>query len=308
MNKESKLQEQKLALLEQIVAKQALLEKPQSEELVEIKNEIAAIKQQIQEGLNKSDSEEISGKEEPVPYTPMIKHSLMLRQARYSLGSYIPSGSYVKGVLLSAVDASVGVNVSADPQPVLIRLLDDSHLPNNANTKMKRCHIMGAARGDLSSERVFIRLEKLSCVDVSTDSIVETDVHGYVTSEDGRNGLQGIIVDRSGRVISKAVLTGLIGTASTFLQTWIAARAGEITSGRSDPRNIQNNILPNNLGSNFSSQGVSGAFDKLAEYYIKRAEQLQPVVIINAGRVVNIVFSKGSKFGDDNNNQKPSAA
>ena len=43
--------------------------------------------------------------------------------------------------------------------------------------------------------------------------------------------------------------------------------------------------------------GVSGAFDKLADYYIKRAEQLQPVVIVNAGRIVNIVFSKGSRYG-----------
>ena len=160
---------------------------------------------------------------------------------------------------------------------------------------MKRCHITGAARGDLSSERVFIRLEKMSCVDTETDTIVETDVGGYVTGEDGRNGLQGMVVDRSGRMISSAVLVGMLSGATSFLQTWMATRGSDMLS--KGDRGIQNNVIPPDIIRGNSGQGVANAFDKLADYYIKRAEQLQPVVIINADRIVNIVFSKGSRYG-----------
>lgn len=296
MSQDSKLQNQKLDLLEKIVTKQVLTEKPDNTELSQIKADLEALKHQV----NQSQVAE-GGEEEParIRHTPMVKHTLSLRHSRYQLGQHIPSGSYVKAVLLSAVDASVGVNVSGDPQPVLLRLLDDACLPNNANTRMKRCHIMGAARGDLSSERVFIRLEKMSCVDTETDSIIETDVSGYVTGEDGRNGLQGFVVDRSGRMISSAVLVGMLSGATSFLQTWVATRGHEMMLGRAGERGIQNNVIPSDLmrGAGGNTQGVSNAFDKLADYYIKRAEQLQPVVIINAGRLVNIVFSKGAQYG-----------
>lgn len=214
------------------------------------------------------------------------------------MGERIPSGAYVKAVLLSAVDASVGVDVSGDPQPVLLRLPEDASLPNNANTLMKCCHIMGAARGDLSSERVFIRLEKMSCVDTETDSIIETDVSGYVTGEDGRNELQGFVVDRSGRMIISAVLVGVLSGATSFLQTWVATRGHEMMLGRAGERGVQNNVMsPDFMRGNGNASGVSNAFDKLADYYIKRTEQLQPVVIVNAGRVVNIVFSRGAQYG-----------
>lgn len=297
MSQDSKLQNQKIDLLEKIVTKQALTEKPENSELAQIKQELESLKQQINQSHATEESEEEPAR---IRHVPMVKHTLSLRHARYPLGQHIPSGAYVKAVLLSAVDASVGVNVSGDPQPVLLRLLDDAYLPNNANTQMKRCHIMGAARGDLSSERVFIRLEKMSCVDAETNTIIETDVSGYVTGEDGRNGLQGFVVDRSGRMISSAALVGMLSGATSFLQTWVATRGHEMTLGRSGgERGVQNNVMSPDFmrAGSSNTQGISNAFDKLADYYIKRAEQLQPVVIINAGRTVNVVFSKGARYG-----------
>jgi conjugal transfer pilus assembly protein TraB len=44
-------------------------------------------------------------------------------------------------------------------------------------------------------------------------------------------------------------------------------------------------------------QGIGSALDKLSDYYIKRAEQLQPVIQIAAGRKVDIVFTHGAKIG-----------
>ena len=50
-----------------------------------------------------------------------------------------------------------------------------------------------------------------------------------------------------------------------------------------------------------AAQGASNALDKLAEYSIKRAEAMSPVLIINAGRVVDIVFKKGFSLKNQNN-------
>jgi conjugal transfer pilus assembly protein TraB len=51
---------------------------------------------------------------------------------------------------------------------------------------------------------------------------------------------------------------------------------------------------------NFTSgmaSGASSALDRLSQYYIDRAEQLQPVIQIAAGQVVDIVFTEGTLIG-----------
>ena len=103
MSQESKTQNQKIELLEKIVTNQALTEKPSNTELDQIKQDLDVLKKKI----NQSAANE---GEEPahIQHTPMIKHSLSLRNARYRVGQRIPPGTYVKAILLSAVDASVG--------------------------------------------------------------------------------------------------------------------------------------------------------------------------------------------------------
>ena len=45
-----------------------------------------------------------------------------------------------------------------------------------------------------------------------------------------------------------------------------------------------------------AAKGASGALEKYAEFYIKRAEQMQPVIQVQAGRRVDIVFTQGVAF------------
>lgn len=46
--------------------------------------------------------------------------------------------------------------------------------------------------------------------------------------------------------------------------------------------------------------GATTALDRLSQYYIDRAEQLQPVIQIAAGQVVDIVFTEGTFIGSQN--------
>ena len=47
-----------------------------------------------------------------------------------------------------------------------------------------------------------------------------------------------------------------------------------------------------------SLNGVSTGLDKLSDYYIDRAEQLQPVIQVAAGRIVDITFTHQADLGD----------
>lgn len=47
-----------------------------------------------------------------------------------------------------------------------------------------------------------------------------------------------------------------------------------------------------------AASGTSHALEKYADFFIKRAEQLQPVLQVAAGREVDIVFTQGTRFGE----------
>ncbi len=209
---------------------------------------------------------------------------------RQHIDSYIPAGSYAKAVLLSGVDVSAGVSSQASPKPVLLRLVDHGSLPNKAVGQMKECRIIAAAYGDLSSERAYMRLEKLSCTRPD-GYVIETDVDGYITGEDGKNGVRGRVVIRDGEVLKRGFMGGLLSglgkaTAKTFSTTAVS------------PLGMTNTVNAKDIFKASGAEGVGDAFELLARYNIQRAEQYQPVIQISAGRVIEVVFHSGSKFGE----------
>lgn len=92
----------------------------------------------------------------------------------------IPAGAFARSVLLSGLDASAAMSASADPRPLLLRLTDHGTLPRRFKSDLKDCHMTASAYGDLSSERVYARLEKLTCTIRKTGEIIETQVAGYI--------------------------------------------------------------------------------------------------------------------------------
>lgn len=215
---------------------------------------------------------------------------------RQHIESYIPAGSYAKAILLSGVDVSAGVSSQASPKPVLLRLVDHGSLPNKAVGQMKECRIIAAAYGDLSSERAYMRLEKLSCTQPD-GYVIETDVDGYITGEDGKNGVRGRVVIRDGEVLKRGFMGGLLSglgkaTAQTFKTTTVS------------PLGMTNTVNGKDIFKSSGAEGVGDAFELLARYNIQRAEQYQPVIQISAGRVIEVVFHSGSKFGERRTRQK----
>lgn len=206
------------------------------------------------------------------------------------IDSYIPAGSFAKAVLLSGIDVSAGVSSQSNPKPVVLRLIDKGSLPNRAVGNMKECRVVAAAYGDLSSERAYMRLEKLSCI-AKDGHIIETDVDGYISGEDGKNGLRGNVVMRDGEVLKRGFVGGLFSglgkaTAQTFQTTSVS------------PLGVTSSVTGADSFAKATADGVGDAFELMAKYNIQRAEQYQPVIQVSAGRVVEVVFHSGSQFGE----------
>jgi conjugal transfer pilus assembly protein TraB len=200
----------------------------------------------------------------------------------------IPPGSFAQGVLLSGVDASTSTSASANPEPVLIELTDSGDLSRYFTSTVNGCRVTASSYGVLSKERVMMRLEKLSCIEVATGEVMTTEVDGYVSGEDGKLGLRGTVVDRAGDHVRAAMLGGFLSSFGNFL----AASSNPVTFASQTGLAQITPMHGSELMKHGAAKGASGALDKYTEFYIKRAEQLEPVIQIGAGRIVQVVFNK----------------
>ena len=215
----------------------------------------------------------------------------------------IPAGAFAKTVLLSGLDASSAMHASSDPRPMLLRLIDHGTLPRRFQSDLKDCHCTAGAYGDLSSERVYARLEKLTCIERATGEVIETQVAGYVAGSDGKAGIRGVVASKDGQFLARSLMGGIFSGLSNVanpqnrtpqVNPFVGPGAGAKVAGPT-------------IGETFTSGmagGATSALDRLSQYYIDRAEQLQPVIQIAAGQVVDIVFTEGTFIGSHDRDQK----
>src|SRR3546814_447622 len=78
--------------------------------------------------------------------------------------NYLPPNSFARARVIVGVDASAGVNSQTDPLPVVLRVTGPARsVYQNGRlltTRIEGCLVNGAARGDLSSETVYVKLQK----------------------------------------------------------------------------------------------------------------------------------------------------
>jgi conjugal transfer pilus assembly protein TraB len=206
----------------------------------------------------------------------------------------IPAGAFAQGMLLGGVDASTSIQASGDPRPILLRLTHKGTLPRRFHSDLEGCHALAAAYGDISSERVFMRLEKLSCVERKTGEVIDVAINGYVAGEDGRAGVRGLVVDRAGESMRQAMVGGFFSSVGKFLGQAKAPVLFSPATGLSQTPQLD----AADIFKQSAASGMGGALDKYADFYIKRAEQMQPVIQVAAGRQVDLVFTKGLNFAD----------
>lgn len=199
--------------------------------------------------------------------------------------NYLPSGSFIPGLLLSGLDAPAGVNSSREPHPVLIQLSDLAILPNRFRFDVRECRIIGEGYGEISSERAYIRTTSLSCVR-NDGSSIDVPLKGFVAGEDGKNGLRGRVVSKEGQIIAKALLAG-------FAEGISKAFSASATTVSVSPLGVTQTVDPDRALEMGALTGVSRSADRLSQYYIRMAERIFPVIEIDAGRKIDIVVLQG---------------
>ena len=204
-----------------------------------------------------------------------------------SARSFIPETAYVKGILLGGIAVSTSISSSSEPVPVVIRITERGSLPKNFNIDLTHCKIMGSSYGDLSSERAIVRAEVLSCTDPLSELIYTTKIAGLIHGDDGMNGIKGKVIQTSGKHLKNAIvgsmISGFAGSAKGQDQMIITSFGAGSTKKKGMGDMLQDGAFA----------GASNAAEKIADYYIKQAESMSPVLLVSGGTKVDIVFTKG---------------
>lgn len=202
------------------------------------------------------------------------------------LGNYIPAGSYVPAVVLAGADAATNVVDRENPTPVLFRVTGPAITAGwtggpAGRINIEGCTVQGSAIGDLSSERVKVRLLSLTCLKRDGD-VVEQKIAGYMVGA-GKAGVRGRVVSREGPLVTNAAIAGAL--------SGLANAADMGSASGSDTTSIED--IARTAGIAAGTGGVQSAANTLSEYYINRAEQYQPVISLNGGTNVELVFMEG---------------
>lgn len=208
---------------------------------------------------------------------------------------YIPAASYVKGVLLHGVAAFTGAYAQEEPQIVTIRLTDLASLPRGFDHDIEGCRVITSAYGNLSSERVLLRLETLSCVDRKTKKSLETKISGYVVGNDGLSGIKGRVVSMDLKYLNNAAVGGVLNGIAGAIRPDVSNDIQLFTNSQQP----KDKSLLSKFGNNTASS-VAGTTNALVDYYLKRAESIQPVIEIPSGVSVTMVITQGVYLGSKN--------
>lgn len=303
VRQENELLVKRIDILEELFKVQPPVDAPISETATQIIEQPQDQYTQQTEFSKSSPSYESTNNAPQKKRGPKIIHITGHRLSGASLkssDSYLPGGTYCKAVVDMGVAASTATNSQGNPEPIKLRLVDDGNLPGGLKGQVKDAVLIGACYGDISSERARCRLETLTWKDKSGTQIEKT-IEGWVVGEDGLAGIRGQVVDRSGAVAREAFGAGMLSAAANFLK--FEATSGTYASSPfGTPFGQTNALSKEGALKGAAASGAGNALDKLAEFSIKRAEQMQPVILVASGRVVDVLLKSGVSLTPESDN------
>ncbi|TQC96275.1 conjugal transfer protein TraB [Moraxellaceae bacterium AER2_44_116] len=225
--------------------------------------------------------------ESPVP-SSLTKGASELKSTQKLSQYLLTAGSILEGVLLSGMDAPTSAAAKKNPYPALIRIKKEAILPNYYRQNVRECFVIVSGFGELSSERARLRTERVSCVR-NDGTVIESDISGYVTGEDGKVGVRGRLVTKQGAVIAKSLAAGaLAGFGENITPTAIP----QLSLDSSEQQQFQrpNAKQAAEVG---VYRGISEAAGAVSQFYLEMAKEMVPVIEVDAGRKVNIILVRG---------------
>lgn len=195
---------------------------------------------------------------------------------------WVPTGTFTDAIVIEGADANASVRGENNLVPMQFKLKGQARLPgNNRLAQLDNCFVTAAAYGDISSERAIVQLQRLSCI--IDGKHIDQPVKGHVAFY-GKNGIKGVPVMRNGKILGLAFTAGALGGLGQS-----ASQVGQTVAGVGATASISGGEVARGA----VGGGVGKAADKLADYYIERAEQYHPIIPIGAANRVEVVFIEG---------------
>lgn len=204
---------------------------------------------------------------------------------------FLPTGSFMKGRLLSGVEAPTGGIGEKTPVPVVINLDNESYLPNEYRTDLIDCFLVGSAKGNASTIKADIRLVNIACVD-KKKRVMSKTVQGWVFGPDGKYGVRGTQVSQQGAVLRMHLLAAMVegfgGAYKDASSNIVTTAEGTVSSV--DPSKAFK------VGA-YNALGEAGA--SLASFYLDMAKSLIPIIEVPAGVEISIVLEQDLEIDFD---------
>lgn len=192
----------------------------------------------------------------------------------------LPTGSYVKGKLLTGVEAPEGKTY-----PVLLQLDYAYITPNDKRLDLTGCFMIAKATGNLSTERVEMQPTKLSCVS-KRGGMFEREVNGFVADDvDNSFAVIGTVNTKQDRVAAMAFLASVAAGVGKAIQT-------AQTTQQTTPLGGSQTVLTGDTGKFIAAGGASDAATMVANWYLKHAEALLPTINVGSGQNVWMVMTE----------------
>lgn len=212
--------------------------------------------------------------------------------------TYIPAGSILEGILITGMDAPVNGVSEENPVPALIRLKADAVLPNRYRHDVKECFVLVGGKGSLSTERVELRTETLSCI-TKDGGVIEAEIQGYVTGEDGKVGMRGRLVSKQGALLARSLMAGILSGFGKALTPYQVPQVAVASNGQAQTQTLD----IGDAAKTGAFTGLDSAAKQLSSFYLDMAKQTFPLLEVDAGRRVNIVLVRGTNLSFGGNDK-----
>lgn len=202
--------------------------------------------------------------------------------------NYVSANEYAVGRLISTVYASTATEAAHNPEPIKFKITNRGVLPRAFGRDLTQCYVSGAAYGDGSSERVKVRLERMSCIERRSGEKIDVAVAGYVSGEDGANGMRGKIISRTGKIMRNSAMLGFLNGMTKFFSSLAQSNVyPKSPFGQTDALKTHEMLAAG------GAEGVGSGLDLIMKKYAKFLDRLDPVIYVANGRKATIHFTKG---------------
>lgn len=202
-------------------------------------------------------------------------------------GIVLPAGSYVKGKLMTGVEAPEGKTY-----PVLMQLDYAYIVPNHKKLDLSGCFMIAKSQGDLSTERVQMQATKLSCVS-KNGRMFERDVNGFIADDkDNSFAVMGSVNSKQDRVATMAFLSSIVEGVGKAIQQ-------AQTTQQMTPLGGAQSMLTGNQMEYIGAGGAANAASMVTSWYLKQAQNLLPTINVGSGQDIWIVMQDTVKLPND---------